>query len=298
MMHETSHNILIGPAQGDKRDLHHIDELLQQITDVGNSSLAEAQARKESLYRHRMMSALFSVLCELKFELNVPERSEEEPRSQEQHRLENMLLAEGIIQPMFWNFGPPPIAIMDYSYRRQVSYMREIYEQELSRCRLSNGSFMTHAVHLLRDHSRTRPITSSQLQCFDSILRRKCARTQLYLQQWTCEILMILRSRFLDARRKRRNFSKSSVDALNKYFFSHLNNPYPSEEAKSQLAVQCGLSIAQVSNWFGNKRIRYKRYMLHEQPSVVRLTATDKKDEDVKQSTDTTQLIEVTSTSA
>lgn len=46
---------------------------------------------------------------------------------------------------------------------------------------------------------------------------------------------------------------------LNEYFYSHLQNPYPSEEAKEQLAKKCGITVSQVSNWFGNKRIRYKK---------------------------------------
>ena len=58
---------------------------------------------------------------------------------------------------------------------------------------------------------------------------------------------MILRSRFLDARRKRRNFSKKSSEILNEYFYSHLSNPYPSEEAKEELARKCGITVSQVS---------------------------------------------------
>ncbi|CAF3880225.1 unnamed protein product [Rotaria magnacalcarata] len=61
------------------------------------------------------------------------------------------------------------------------------------------------------------------------------------------------------ARRKRRNFSKTATEVLNEYFYSHLSNPYPSEEAKEELARKCGISVSQVSNWFGNKRIRYKK---------------------------------------
>jgi hypothetical protein len=77
-------------------------------------------------------------------------------------------------------------------------------------------------------------------------------------------------------RRKRRNFSKTATEVLNEYFYSHLSNPYPSEEAKEELARKCGISVSQVildvcqpslnilsffqvSNWFGNKRIRYKK---------------------------------------
>lgn len=91
------------------------------------------------------------------------------------------------------------------------------------------------------------------------IINRKFNSIQVQLKQSTCEAVMILRSRFLDARRKRRNFSKQATDVLNAYFYSHLSNPYPSEDAKEELARRCSISVSQVSNWFGNKRIRYKK---------------------------------------
>jgi hypothetical protein len=107
---------------------------------------------------------------------------------------------------------------------------------------------------------------------------------QIQLKQSTCEAVMILRSRFLDARRKRRNFSKQASEILNEYFYSHLSNPYPSEEAKEELAKKCNITVSQVScrnvcvkfrvtyriylkvnNWFGNKRIRYKKNIVKAQ---------------------------------
>jgi len=48
-------------------------------------------------------------------------------------------------------------------------------------------------------------------------------------------------------RRKRRNFSKQASEILNEYFYSHLSNPYPSEEAKEELARKCGITVSQVS---------------------------------------------------
>lgn len=33
---------------------------------------------------------------------------------------------------------------------------------------------------------------------------------------------------------------------LNEYFYSHLSNPYPSEEAKEELARQCQITVSQV----------------------------------------------------
>ena len=79
-----------------------------------------------------------------------------------------------------------------------------------------------------------------------SIIRKKFTAIELQLKQSTCEAVMILRSRFLDARRKRRNFSKQATEMLNEYFYSHLSNPYPSEEAKEELARKCGITVSQV----------------------------------------------------
>ena len=45
-----------------------------------------------------------------------------------------------------------------------------------------------------------------------SIVHRKFLSIQSQLKQSTCEAVMILRSRFLDARRKRRNFSKKATE--------------------------------------------------------------------------------------
>lgn len=52
-------------------------------------------------------------------------------------------------------------------------------------------------------------------------------------------------------RRKRRNFSKQASEILNEYFYSHLSNPYPSEEAKEELARKCSITVSQVSVLYG-----------------------------------------------
>ena len=92
-----------------------------------------------------------------------------------------------------------------------------------------------------------------------NIVHKKFVFIQGQLKQSTCEAVMILRSRFLDNRRKRRNFTKKATEILNEYFYSNLSNPYPSEEVKEELARKANITVSQVSNWFGNKRIRYKK---------------------------------------
>lgn len=66
------------------------------------------------------------------------------------------------------------------------------------------------------------------------------------LKQTACEEVIQLKKRYLDARRKRRNFSKTSTEILNEYFLANINHPYPSEEVKQALAMQCNISVAQV----------------------------------------------------
>jgi hypothetical protein len=51
-------------------------------------------------------------------------------------------------------------------------------------------------------------------------------------------------------RRKRRNFDKTTQKVLNEYFYSHLSNPYPSEQVKEELARKCGVTISQVKSIF------------------------------------------------
>ena len=120
-------------------------------------------------------------------------------------------------------------------------------------------------MNLLREQSRTRPITAKEIDCMIQIINKKFTFIQIQLKQSTCEGIMILKSRFLDARRKRRNFNKKSSDVLYEYFYANLTNPYPSDEVKEELGRQAGITVSQVNNWFGNKRIRYKRNTLKAQ---------------------------------
>ncbi|KAH3798081.1 hypothetical protein DPMN_151671 [Dreissena polymorpha] len=149
--------------------------------------------------------------------------------------------------------------LQNNDYQAKLARIRNIYQTEMAKYDQACSEFTTHVVNLLREQSRTRPIAPKEIERMVSIIRKKFAAIEMQLKQSTCEAVMILRSRFLDARRKRRNFSKQATEVLNEYFYSHLSNPYPSEEAKEELARKCNITVSQVSNWFGNKRIRYKK---------------------------------------
>ena len=50
--------------------------------------------------------------------------------------------------------------------------------------------------------------------------------------------------------------NEESRAILTQWFDAHMDNPYPSEEEKQQLATVCGISVGQVKSWFANKRNR------------------------------------------
>ena len=52
-----------------------------------------------------------------------------------------------------------------------------------------------------------------------------------------------------------KRFDRPTVDRLEQ---AYLVEPYPSDDAKRQLAKECGISYKQVVNWFVNKRMRSK----------------------------------------
>jgi len=258
---------------GDQRK-QEIGDVLQQIMTITDQSLDEAQARKHTLNCHRMKPALFNVLCEIKEKtvLSIRNTQEEEPPDPQLMRLDNMLIAEGVAGPekgggstaaasatAAASGGQPDSAIEHSDYRAKLAQIRQIYHTELEKYEQACNEFTTHVVNLLREQSRTRPIQPKEIERMVGIIRKKFSAIEMQLKQSTCEAVMILRSRFLDARRKRRNFTKNATEILTEYFYSHLSNPYPSEEVKEELARKCGISVSQVSNWFGNKRIRYKK---------------------------------------
>ncbi|XP_042306733.1 pre-B-cell leukemia transcription factor 2 isoform X3 [Sceloporus undulatus] len=272
------HSLHEPPSDNGEPRKQDIGDILQQIMTITDQSLDEAQAnlncRKHALNCHRMKPALFTVLCEIKEKTGLSIRSsqEEEPVDPQLMRLDNMLLAEGVAGPEKGGGSAaaaaaaaaaggvsPDNSIEHSDYRNKLSQIRQIYHSELEKYEQACNEFTTHVMNLLREQSRTRPVSPKEIERMVSIIHRKFSSIQMQLKQSTCEAVMILRSRFLDARRKRRNFSKQATEVLNEYFYSHLSNPYPSEEAKEELAKKCGITVSQVSNWFGNKRIRYKK---------------------------------------
>ena len=50
-----------------------------------------------------------------------------------------------------------------------------------------------------------------------------------------------------------------SIERLEKWFASHIENPYPSSNVKEELARECDLTVYQIHRWLINKRISRKK---------------------------------------
>jgi hypothetical protein len=83
--------------------------------------------------------------------------------------------------------------------------------------------------------------------------------------------------------KKKKNFTKDIIGILDGYFFSHLHDPYPSDQDKQILLQQTGLSLRQLNTWFGNKRMRYKRKMLKQQQTINAVGTADLDSDDAEE---------------
>ena len=76
--------------------------------------------------------------------------------------------------------GQPEIAIEHSDYRSKLSDIRSIYHQELEKYEQACQEFTTHVMSLLKEQSRTRPITATEIQRMVSIGMESCALNNIF----------------------------------------------------------------------------------------------------------------------
>ncbi|KAH7716301.1 homeobox protein extradenticle-like [Aphelenchoides avenae] len=116
----------------------------------------------------------------------------------------------------------------------------------------------------LRSQQTLRPITEHDVSTAVEHLQTRVKHWENELKTATCNQAILLRSLQQSGKRTRKNFPKAATKVLSDYFEAHMDEPYPDDETKNALAKQCGLTPAQISNWFGNKRIRFRRSLQAE----------------------------------
>lgn len=133
-----------------------------------------------------MKSALFSVLCEIKERtvLSLRNVQDDNPPDPQLMRLDNMLVAEGIMGPEKGatppqNLGQDGTAIEHSDYKNKLAQIRTIYQQEVEKYDQGCNEFTTHVMNLLREQSRTRPITAKEIERMVQIINKKFSAIQV-----------------------------------------------------------------------------------------------------------------------
>jgi hypothetical protein len=134
-----------------------------------------------------MKPALFSVLCEIKEKtvLSLRNVTDDDPPCPQLMRLDNMLVAEGVAGPEKGGGANAATnasaaaassneATIEHSdYRNKLAQIRTIYHQELEKYDQACTEFTTHVMNLLREQSRTRPITPKEIERMVQIIHKK-----------------------------------------------------------------------------------------------------------------------------
>ena len=171
-----------------------------------NDRLDDAQQHKDMFNQSAMQPLVFDVLREIKQKngLNMRQISnDDESYQQDLVRLDTMLLAERIIDRYpndATNNTNNAIEIEHPEYEEKLNRIRHFYHSELARFDKNSNDFCTHVVTLLQEQSKVRPITSEEISHMIAMVRKKLCFIQIQLKQNTCEAVMNLRTRFLDAR--------------------------------------------------------------------------------------------------
>ena len=84
--------------------------------------------------------------------------------------------------------------------QQKLAQIRESYKKELNKYEDSCTQFTHHVHSLLEDQKAARPISQQEINRMVAIIQKKFSGIQIQLKQSTCENVMVLRSRFLDAR--------------------------------------------------------------------------------------------------
>uniref|UniRef100_A0A8R1DJ88 Homeobox domain-containing protein n=1 Tax=Caenorhabditis japonica TaxID=281687 RepID=A0A8R1DJ88_CAEJA len=241
---------------------HFLDELIKISTmepDVDVMANLKQSMRSNPFY-----PVIREVLIEQKERTVLSTQMiKEELIEDEEERSNKMLEKEGITGPDY-SISPEAIGSDQDEYRQKLKLVRKSFEENMNNYAVNCRDFSENIRSILREQSEFRPITATAIEKLLSMTGNKMNRIIKLLKHSACAAIIHLQKRYFDARRKRRNFAKSSTEILNEYFIKNIEHPYPSEEVKQILAAQCKISVAQVSNWFGNKRIRYKKTVAKE----------------------------------
>jgi len=240
---------------------------------IDSVSLEDLQTRKSDIRTHRLLGTMISLMTECKKEGILPQIPSNAFFQQPipgtlDFTLDDFLQTQGITD----NPEDSPTqedddqGVQNSEFYFKLNQLKQAYMEELEKLNKVCNEFCSRMMNILREQSLIRPVTEEETQMKMAAIQQKFDYVRNQLRTNVCNAILVLQKQYHQpGKRRRRNLSKKATEILSHWFYEHIDDPYPTDEEKSLLATQCVLSLNQVNNWFGNKRIRYKRKCLEEE---------------------------------
>ncbi|KAI6176626.1 Pre B-cell leukemia transcription factor 1 [Aphelenchoides bicaudatus] len=231
------------------------DSLLDKLVNMCQQPVS-VSAVEHSLQSNSYFGALQSIFQTYKDGITLPYAAHEIPKLQDQSNSLDKSLTDCITTIVETEKNDDDLSSIQIEESITNAFESLPKDIEFLNKEINKASSTMKSV--LGRQCRIRPISNVDL---DNV--EKCFQLQKFhwanqIKNNICNASMVATSYFIKKQR-RRNFPKKATRVLNEYFESHMKHPYPDEPTKLRLAQACGVSVAQVSNWFGNKRIRFKK---------------------------------------
>eukprot|EP01112_Ceratiomyxa_fruticulosa_P020664 TRINITY_DN7119_c0_g1_i1.p1 TRINITY_DN7119_c0_g1~~TRINITY_DN7119_c0_g1_i1.p1 ORF type:complete len:404 (+),score=77.50 TRINITY_DN7119_c0_g1_i1:435-1646(+) len=259
---------------------HNIHDMSSQLSNrveynrsfVESLAPEEIQDRKNFVKNHHLLRPVMDMVEQCKKDgilPPVPQNTYQPPTGITDFSLTDFLEAQGIEVPEEDDVDP---STDEFGYKLQQ--LRNAYGEELEKLNRVCSEFVARTAGLLREQNQVRAVSDQELQSKTAVIQQRFDYVRNQLRTNVCNAITVLQKQFHhQTKKRRRSLSKRATEILSHWFFDHINDPYPSDEEKAMLAAQCVLSLNQVNNWFGNKRIRYKRKCLEEEARRAKLIA-------------------------
>jgi len=228
------------------------------VTDLTPQAIQE---KKAYIQGHRLHPYMLQIIDDFKRDGIIPAIPPTPQLAVADHSLNEFLESQGIESPE--DLGDPDK--MD-EFSAKLQQFKAAFNEEINKLKDICNQYTLKMMTLLKEQSQIRHVSQEEIQAKTQVIQNKFDYVKNQLRTNVCNAILVLQKQYNhQSKKRRRSLSKKATHVLNDWFFSHINDPYPSEEEKSALATQCVLSLNQVNNWFGNKRIRYKRKCLENE---------------------------------
>lgn len=235
-----------------------------------NLTAEELNERKNFVRTHRLLPVFMELLTTCKKENIIPEPQVNQDGLPwtDDFGLDDFLESQGIdTSPLHSDDSSKNSQREEFLFK--LNQLQFKYKEEIEKLNKVCNECCSQLIMTLREQSTIRPVGEHEAQVKLQKVKHKFDYAKNQLRVCVCSAISALQKQYNQVRKKHKSLPKKATQSLSQWFFEHIQNPYPTEQEKAMLAAAGGLTLTQVNNWFGNKRIRYKRKCLENEAKRI-----------------------------